>query len=91
MPLERAEGLSRSGALRYQANPCPGPGGPGGGARAQRGRGRRAGVATPQHYQPPRTELFRPRRCIVYRHIMSALDTGHDHDPSAARTQMFYV
>lgn len=33
MPLERAEGLSRSGALRYQANPCPGPGGPGGGAR----------------------------------------------------------
>ena len=39
MPLERAEGLYRSGALRYQANPCPGPGGPGGGARAQRGPG----------------------------------------------------
>lgn len=87
MPLERAEGLSRSGALRYQANPCPGPGGPGGGARAQRGRASRPR----SRYQPPRTELFRPRRCIVYRHIMSALDTGHDHDPSAARTQMFYV
>lgn len=87
MPLERAEGLSRSGALRYRLTPCPGPAAARG-ARAQRGRGRRSRPSTDQ---PPHTELFRPRRCIVYRHIMSALDTGHDHDPSAARTQMFYV
>ena len=96
--LEVKESGCRSSARRaYPAlAPCAtrltlarGPAGPGAG----RGRSaaRAPGVATPQHYQPPRTELFRPRRCIVYRHIMSALDTGHDHDPSAARTQMFYV
>lgn len=51
MPLERAEGLSRSGALRYQANPCPGPGGPGGGARAQRGRGRDPAAAISRRVQ----------------------------------------
>ena len=92
MPL-----VSRSSARRaYPAlAPCAtrltlarGPAGPGA------GRGRSAaGVATPQPTISRRVQSSFDPVAASYTdaHIMSALDTGHDHDPSAARTQMFYV
>ena len=63
------------------------------GPPAGRGAGAAAAAGSRAHshtLQPWHTKVFPPRRCIVYRHRMSALGTGHDHDPSA-RPQMFHV
>jgi hypothetical protein len=54
------------------------------------GAGQRPGSRDP-HDQAAYRALSTPSLHRIQTQNECVLDTGHDHDPSAARTQMFYV
>jgi len=90
---ESGSPLERGGLWPCATLPGRGPGGARGSAGARPGVAR---LSRPTRSAAPRPAysyraLSTPSLHRVYRHRMSALDTGHDHDPSAARAQMFYV